>query len=213
MQGKKDRNSVAVAVFHRLAARYQQKFMDVSLYAGALNYFCDALPPAAPVLELACGPGNITRYLADRRPDLHITGTDLAPAMLALAQANNPGARFMLLDCRALSQLEQKYEGIVAGFVLPYLTRVETRALICAAAGRLLPGGVLYLSTMEDSYRCSGPRRSSAGDEIFMHYYEGRWLRAVLGREGFSLELEERKRYPGSDGTEVTDLLLVARLR
>lgn len=44
---------------------------------------------AAPrVADLGCGPGNVTRLLADRWPTAHITGYDNSPQMLTGAQAH-----------------------------------------------------------------------------------------------------------------------------
>jgi len=40
----------------------------------------------AKVLELACGPGNITKCLLSKRPDLEILATDIAPNILELAK-------------------------------------------------------------------------------------------------------------------------------
>ena len=41
------------------------------------------------VLEIACGPGNITKYISRLRPDFQITAIDLSPNMIELAKANN----------------------------------------------------------------------------------------------------------------------------
>ena len=96
-----DKTKMAVDVFDRQAHNYEQKFMDVSLYHHSLDKYCDRLSSAqATVLELACGPGNITAYVLGKMPELQILGTDLSPAMLALARKNNPAAVFELLDCR-----------------------------------------------------------------------------------------------------------------
>ena len=46
------------------AKLYQEKFMDLALYNDSYGYFCSALDkPQAKILEIGCGPGNITMYL------------------------------------------------------------------------------------------------------------------------------------------------------
>ncbi|MBS1582541.1 MAG: class I SAM-dependent methyltransferase [Bacteroidetes bacterium] len=208
-----DRTDIAIRLFDRAAADYAAKYMDVGRYAAALDRLCTALPPDAGVLEIACGPGNITRYLLDRRPDLRILGTDLSPRMLELARANNPEAAFALLDARDLGRSAATYDGIVCGFGLPYLSPEEADRLIEAAAAVLRPGGLLYLSTMEGDPERSGPQRSSSGEGEALHiqYHRADRLTATLVRHGFTIVDLQRAEYPAPDGSPVIDLMVVAQ--
>ncbi|MCD6063607.1 MAG: putative Methylase involved in ubiquinone/menaquinone biosynthesis [Flavipsychrobacter sp.] len=70
-----DKNAAAINVFNKRAQQYQEKYMDVSMYAAALDAFFERMPEKASVLELACGPGYITKYLLAKRPDLRILAT------------------------------------------------------------------------------------------------------------------------------------------
>jgi ubiquinone/menaquinone biosynthesis C-methylase UbiE len=208
-----DRSQAAAEIFNKLSHLYQQKFMDVSLYADSLDRFCNTLTKDASVLELACGPGNITRYILNKRSDLQISGTDLAPNMLELAAKNNPEASFRVMDSRQLLMLSQKYDAIMCGFLLPYLSKEETIRLITDSTKLLKKNGVLYLSTMEDDYRKSGLKKGSTGDEIFMHYHEAAYLQEALKKNKFQIIHLERKKYSGPDGSEITDLIIIAELK
>ena len=67
----------AVHVFNKYAEVYQDKYMDVSLYHSTLDLFAASVAnERAEILELACGPGNVTRYLLDKCPGWKILGTD-----------------------------------------------------------------------------------------------------------------------------------------
>lgn len=203
-----DKTTAAVALFDSLAQLYQDKYMDVSLYHESLNQFCAALPPQAEVLDVACGPGNVTRHLLNQRPDLRLLGTDLAPNMIVLAQQNNPEARFQLLDTRNIRELGQPFDGIVCGFGLPYLSREEAVAFIADAAALLRPGGLLYLSTMEDAYTRSGLQTSSTGQQLYMYFHEATYLRQAFADNGLRLSLEQRTTPP--PGQDV-DLMLIGK--
>lgn len=207
-----DENKKAVAVFNKLADLYQQRFMNVDLYADTFNFFCETLETTKPeVLELACGPGNISRYILNKRPDIQLLGTDLAPNMVELARRNNPEANFEVMDARDMFKLNRTFDGLICGFCLPYFSMQETKQLIQYAARVLREKGLIYLSTMEDEYQKSGLRKGSTGDEIFMHYYLASDIEPMLEEAGFHLLLKERKLTTGSDGATVTDLVLVAR--
>lgn len=205
-----DKTQKAVAVFNKLADVYQQKFMNVDLYADSLDALCKLLPENASVLELACGPGNLTCYLLDKRPDLQILATDLAPNMIELARASNPEAVFGIMDCRAIKSLGKKYHAIVCGFGLPYLSDAEAKSLIADASSILFTDGLLYLSTMEADYSQSGWETASSGDLVFMHYHLESDLAGALSQNGFSVAGSWRKQYDGKNGT-VTDLILLAQ--
>ena len=203
-----DINRPAVALFDKYADDYQGKYMDISLYHDTLDLFCAQVRPnGAHILELACGPGNITQYLLQKRPDFQILATDLSPNMLKLAQANNPNAQFDYLDCTALDTLDTLFDGIVCGFGLPYLSKEEALHLIGAAAERLMPNGLLYLSTMEDDYNKSGIQHSSKGDELYMYFHEAGYLKDAIEAHHLNILMLERK---VQADPPVTDLILVA---
>jgi len=209
-----DLNPIAIRVFNAWANGYNEAFMDTSLYHASFDLFCDAIaPPNAEVLELGCGPGNITHYLLTKRPDLRILGTDLAPRMLELARTNNPGAAFRSMDARKVRSLGRMFDAIMCGFCLPYLTPQETTTLIQDASEVLRPGGVLYLSTMEDDPEKSGFKAPSTGkgEAAYIQYYQAAFLTEALEANGFTVLDLSRAHYVGRDGQPVTDLMLVAR--
>ena len=204
-----DHSKNAAGIFNKYADLYQEKFMDVSLYHDSFNAFCDHLEQNASVLELACGPGNITNYLLSKRPDLRIFGTDLAPNMVALAKQNNPSAEFSVLDCREIKTLGKTFDAVMCGFCLPYLHKPEALKLISDCAELLHPGGVLYLSTMEDDNSKSTFKKGSKGDEIFMNYHEESYLKETLEKNGLKVFLTDRKNST-SNNEPVVDLILIA---
>src|ERR1035437_9218531 len=199
-----DKTKIAVGVFNKLAKQYQDKFMDVNLYGDTFDLFCDSIKTKKPeILELACGPGNITKYLLAKRPDFKILGIDLAPNMIALAKINNPKAKFKVMDCRDIRTINKKYDAIMCGFCLPYLSKDETIKLIGDASSLLKSNGVVYISTMEDDYSKSGLKKGSRGDEIFMHYHEADYLVHTLKENGLNIIDLQRKIYPGDDGIKI----------
>jgi trans-aconitate methyltransferase len=186
--------------------------MDVSLYHETFDLFCRNITKQNPdIIELACGPGNITRYLLSTRPDFKIVGTDLSVNMINLAKINNPTAEFQLMDCRDIGMISKKYDAIMCGFCLPYLSKEETLKMIADASKLLNPNGLIYISTMEDDYSSSAFKKGSTGDEIFMHYHEAGYLTEAFIKNNFNIIELTRKIYPSTDGTTTTDLIIIAK--
>ena len=206
-----DKSKKAIEVFNKHAKFYGEKFRDVSLYAEGFDIFCGAIKKKnAEILELACGPGNITNYLLNKRPDLKILATDLAPNMIDLAKLDNPTAEFQLMDAKDILKLNKKYDGIMCGFCLPYLDKEEVNKLFQDSYSILNPGGIFYLSTMEDDYSKSGIQIGSKGDEIFMHFYKGEFLSQALKENNFKiLDLQRMDSLMGN-GSKVVDLVIIA---
>ncbi len=82
-----DKTKIAVDLFDKHAEEYQNKFMHFDLYDDTFDIFHKNIQVQnAKILDIACGPGNITRYLLNHRQDLQIVGIDLSPKMIALAK-------------------------------------------------------------------------------------------------------------------------------
>ncbi len=205
-----DHSKQASEVFDKLAELYQLKYMDVSAYTSELDIFLKLLTGTSPnILEIGCGPGNITQYVLSKNPKLEVFGIDLAPGMIELAKLNCPGASFDVMDCRQICSLKTKYDGIIAGFCLPYLKKAEMQRLVEDLSNLLLPGGVLYLSTIEGNHKESGYKKSSTGDEIFIHYYEYADIEPLFSKSHLQILSGNRISVPTNPHKDV-DLIMIA---
>lgn len=198
--------------WNNIAQLYEEKFMDLPLYNHTYDLFCDLLPPhQAKVLEVGCGPGNITRYLLLKKPGLNILGTDIAPNMLAIARKHNPTADFVELDCRNITTLQAGYDGIVSGFCLPYLSPEEALSFIGNSAALLNEGGVLYVSFVEGTPEMSGFKTGSGGNRTYFYYHEKKALYDAMESNRLQLIQAFEVPYPGKDGNTDTHTVMVVK--
>ncbi len=207
-----DKYEITVSTFNKLADKYQQKYMDFDFYFDSYDTFCELLEnDNASIFEIACGPGNITRYLLNKRPGFKIEGIDLAPNMVELARANNPEASFQVMDSRAISSINRKFDAVMCGFCIPYLDKGDVARLIADVRALMKKGGIFYLSTMEDDDSRSGFQTSEAGDRVFIHYHQLEYLKHHLETNGFKIVEFKRKEFPVEKGAPVTDLFIFAQ--
>lgn len=199
--------------FDKHAQWYHDTFMQFDLYNDSYELFCESLNnPNAKILEVGCGPGNITYYLLSKYPNYKINATDLAPSMIQKAKENNPSANCFLLDCMAINSLPDSYNGIVNGFCMPYLTKQECLQFIADSATKLLANGVLYFSVIEDRYSKSGIYPIADGtSEYQIFYHEAYYLLEALDKNGFQLIQLIRKPYPNKQGGNDTHAIFIAR--
>jgi 2-polyprenyl-3-methyl-5-hydroxy-6-metoxy-1,4-benzoquinol methylase len=157
--------------WNNIAAIYQDKFMDLNLYNDSYDYICNSVTKRkARLLEIGCGPGNITKYLLSKRPDFDIFGIDIAPNMIELAKVNNPTANFEVMDSRQINNLVTKYDGIICGFCLPYLSTIESNELISNSYHLLNENGLIYLSFVEGDPDKSDFKIGSGGRVYFQFH-------------------------------------------
>lgn len=209
-----DRNRITIETYNNAAKNYQERFMEMDLYNDTYDSFCALIEKEnAKVFEIACGPGNVTRYLLSKRPDFKIFGIDLAPNMVELAKISNPNADFQEMDCRDIDKLENKFDAIMCAFCMPYLSKEECAKLIADATQLLNPNGLLYFSTMEDGYGKSGFETTSFSgqDKVFIYYHQADYLMDCLIRNGLQIVDLQRKICPEPDGVFFKDMIFMAR--
>lgn len=206
-----DHSAASARVFDRYAARYRDKYLELGLYDPGYAQFCAALPEGAQVLDAACGPGNVARYLIGRRTDLRVLGIDLAPAMIALARAAVPGAEFRVHDARALAALDRRFVGIACAFGLPYFTPAEVAGFIASARACLNPGGVLYFSLLTRGDAGAEVQHTEDGEPVYVYYHREAELAAALARAGFALCWQQHLDSPANAPVATRDWVVIAR--
>lgn len=159
LEGEMDKYLETFQTWNKVAKLYEDKFMDLDLYNETYETFCELLLKKNPsILEIGCGPGNITKYLLDKRPDFEILGTDISPNMIELVKTNCPNAMFEVIDSREIENIKNKFDAIVCGFCLPYLSELDVEKFIIDCENLLNENGKIYLSFVEgekDKWFCT----------------------------------------------------------
>jgi ubiquinone/menaquinone biosynthesis C-methylase UbiE len=118
-------------VFSRHALEYQKRLEEIMDRGEALGRLrvielVDA-QPGMRVLDLACGPGTLSRRLARQvSPGGEVVGVDLALGMIELARAaNTPNARFEVMDIEHLSLGDASFDAAVCGHGFQFAPRLD----------------------------------------------------------------------------------------
>ena len=207
-----DTCQVSVNTFDRLAETYAQKYLALDTYDTYYRQFClHVARQGATVLDVACGPGNVSAFLVRERPDLQVLGIDLAPNMVRLAQTHVPSASFLVHDCRHLADLGRVFDGIAYAFGLNYLNQEDAEQFFESLSKVLAPNGALYLSTMSGPTEHSGLQTSSSGDQIYVHYRPRQEIERLVQSAGLELVFLDEIASPANASKPTIDVVLVAR--
>ncbi|MEH6762924.1 MAG: class I SAM-dependent methyltransferase [Aequorivita antarctica] len=200
--------------WNNIAKIYEDKFMDLDLYNDTYDIFLDSISKAnASVLEAGCGPANITKYLLTKRPDLKIKGIDISENMVRLARKNNPSAVFEIMDIRKIDSINGKFDAIICGFCIPYLSQNDCSKLITDCKNLLNESGILYLSFVEGDFENSGFISGSTGERAYFYYHNLDFLENELKANSFETNELLPKKYKKTDGTEERHTVLILKKR
>ncbi|MEO7834513.1 MAG: class I SAM-dependent methyltransferase [Ginsengibacter sp.] len=198
--------------WNKVASLYQEKFMNLDIYNDTYDFICSSLTKLnSNILEIGCGPGNITRYLLSKRPDFEIFGIDIAPNMIEFAKQNNPKAKFAIMDSREISTIKIKYDCIICGFCLPYLSQTDSEKLISDAYNLLNDNGLIYISFIEGDPDKSNFQVVSSGDRCYFYYHNLDKLKTHLLHNSFGDHKVFRVEYKKSEIEKEIHTILTAR--
>lgn len=208
-----------INAYDKSAKAFDEKIGTLSNYDEAYDFLLTHLETNDEVLDLACGPGNIGRYLVNKIPSLSITGIDLAPAMLEVAKQNVPSGNFIcsnitdfIIPTSTTDKSAKQYDVVINGFGLPYLSGEEVVKSFKQSAMHLKKGGIFYISFMEgDKVQKEHP---SFNPEITLTvtYHPQKKIESILEDTGFSIIKKYNLDYKESDGSITTDVVLICKL-
>ena len=212
-KNKMENFELSVQRFNEFAEEYASRFDNVTGYIEQLTHFCSLVKSDNPrILELACGPGNVTGFLKNRFPNSRILAVDLAPKMIEIAKNLLPDVDFRVMDVRDISMIPDRFDAVMCSFCLPFLSKTDSAKLIADCAKCLVSGGVLYVSTMEGNEDRAGYEATSfSGDaEIYFNYHQQTDLEQAFEQSGFEIRQLKLQDYIEPDGSVTTDMIFIA---
>ena len=203
-----DKTNITIKAYDNNAVEFTSRFMDLSLYKKSFENYTEFLHNDDTVLDLGCGPGNVSSFLLNSNPSLKITGIDLSEKMIELAKQNVSKAYFIIDDIRNIqNRFTQKFNHIIASFCLPFLYDDEAKKFINDCSLLLKTGGYMYLSTMMGKgYQFEIPSFSK-GDEMFFNYYSKEFLEDCFNKNSLSIVQYSVQDYFNKDGSVLKDMI------
>jgi SAM-dependent methyltransferase len=156
---------------------YRQAHHDQLAVAGVLHGLEPPPTATARVLELGCGAGGHLIATAYALPGVRALGVDLAPSVIAQAQAEAQAAgvanvAFQAADLRDLVDGSLgEFDYVVAHGVHSWVPADAREALLAATRAHLAPGGLAYVSFNANP---GGHLRAMVRDACLFHARDAR---------------------------------------
>ncbi|GLZ30585.1 methyltransferase [Lentzea sp. NBRC 105346] len=157
---------------------------------AALNVFAEAVGGRGPVLDVGCGPGTVTAYLAERGVD--VSGVDLSPRMIEHARRLHPECTFSVGSSTDLELAEASFGGVLGWWSLFNLPRDVLPRVLSSFAKALVPQGQLMIGT----HVGDGDVRRTEAYGVPVHWTTHLWqpeqLAALVEQTGLRITAELR---------------------
>ena len=144
-QGKTD--FLPAAGLHFLTPLYELLSSPLlgGVWRSVVEDVCTLAPTGTSVVDLGCGPATVLSRLAERRPDLSLTGVDIDERILAIAQRRLPSVRFLQGSIDAVPLEEKSADVVMTSMVFHHLKRALKPVAFHEALRIVKPGGRLLL--------------------------------------------------------------------
>jgi len=199
------RHTERLAAYSNIAVDYgrmfinelQTKPLDRKLY----DLFADKVIDKGKVLEIGCGPGEISNYLFVK--GLNITGIDISPEMIKVAKKYNDRMDFQIGNVFNLTFANDSISGIVAPYLIVNFDYIEVKDAFIEIIRVLRNNGTLLVSfhigrdktkTYRDFFH--------KGKPLTFTFYKVDTIKELLKKVGFIItEVVIKEPYEGEQTT------------
>ena len=171
--------------YAKIAQSYADEFFDDRTDLPFVDMLADALPQGAHVLDIGCGPGQFSQYLAEK--DFNVEGIDLSDEMLAIAKTKVAGISFTKMDMRKLEFAYNTFGGILAAYSIIHIPSSELAGVLAEIKRVLKPEGKALFIVQQGEADQVMDEPLAPGEKIFMNFFTPERLNNVLAASGLTV--------------------------
>ena len=179
--------------------RFRKMAADGADLAGEARMVDAMVARGSRILDAGCGPGRVGAELAARGHQ--VVGVDVDPELIAAAQADHPGPRWLVadlaeLDLAALGEPEPFDAAVMAGNVMAFVAPGTEPAVLAGVAAHLRPDGFVVIGFgLDRGYRLDDfDEHAQAAGLVNEHRFATWDLRPFGDDAGFAVTVLRRPR-------------------
>jgi trans-aconitate methyltransferase len=132
------------STYNKIAEDWALAHNEDSWWVGGTDKLISFLKPKATVLDVGCGSGVKSKYLASA--GLDVTGIDFSDKMIEIAKEHVPEAEFEVVDIYKLAAYPRTFDCIFAQAVLLHIPKKDIKEILKSIYSKINPNGLLYIA-------------------------------------------------------------------
>ncbi len=199
------------SVYEKYAKEFDEKIACLEIYNESYDYLLNKIQDNSAILDLACGPGNVSYYLKKHMPGLAITGVDISEKMIDIAKGRIQDGRFIVKDICEV-KFKTKFDCVICAFAIPYLNLQETAHVVRIISQSLNSNGHFYLSFMEGTKEGLEKQSFTDNDELFIYFHPKEAVLEILDQRFLSVIKKFEIDYHEQGGTITNEIIYIGTL-
>ena len=199
------------SVYKKYAKDFDEKIASLEIYNASYDCLLKKIQDGAAVLDLACGPGNVSHYLKRYRPSLRITCVDISEEMIDIAKKRIQDGMFLVKDICEIEFIT-KFDCVICAFGIPYLDLKETANVFKIVNKSLNDNGYFYISYIEGSKQDFAKQSFAGNDELFIFHHPEVAVLEILDQQALSVIKKFEIDYHEKDGTITHEIVYIGSL-
>lgn len=171
--------------YNKIAGNYDKEFCQKIYYFNELIFFLKQLPKKAKILDVGCGSGHVAKYLEQK--GFMVTGIDFSGKMLQIAKKRCKKAKFIKTDIEKFYYGKEKWNGIIALFILIHLKKTNIKKVLNKFHKSLRKNGLLFLSMVKGRGEYFGPEPLNSKLKMFFRYTTKKEIQLFLKKARFQI--------------------------
>jgi Methylase involved in ubiquinone/menaquinone biosynthesis len=195
-----------LACYNKTANNYSDRFINELSYCHLdrilLKAFALENSRKGPMLDLGCGPGQTTKFLAENGVT-DITGADLSPEMIRVAKSISPLLRFEQADMLELHYPANSFAAVIAFYAIVHFDQEQVLTAFKEIKRVLKDGGHFLFSFHVGDEIIHLDNFLDIDVDIDLYFFSVRNIRKLLTEVGFEIiDIIQRQPYAEDYQTE-----------
>lgn len=130
--------------YNKIAEDWFKDHHNDTWWQEGTEKFLAELPKGASILDVGCGAGVKSRYLANK--GFRVTGVDFSEKMIEIAKRESPEIPFEVVDVYEIDKYPKTFDGVFAQAVLLHVPKEKIRGVLAKLKDKINQNGLLYIA-------------------------------------------------------------------